>query len=293
MVESRSEGTVGGVLTVRRVLLVEGAANFLVLLLKLAVGIASGSAAVFGDALHSITDLSNNVFAWLAIRVADHPPDAEHPYGHRKFESLAVFTLAVLLCVVAVELAGRALLRADTPVTSSPVQLGLMLGVLAVNILLSSLEMWAARRLDSDILAADAGHTASDVATTVVVIIGWQAGAAGYPLVDSLFALGVAAIVAWLAWRLFQKAIPRLVDEAAADPAHVERMVEALPDVQEVRRVRTRVGGAGEAAADIIVAVDGSLTTDQAHDIADAIEKALAEQLSIGDVTVHIEPGGK
>lgn len=277
-------------MSVRQVLLLEGGINLLVLMLKLGVGIASGSAAVLGDALHSLTDLANNGFALVAVRVSEKPPDENHPYGHGKFETLAVFTLAVLLCVVAIELVLHAIGRAGQPVTSTPLQFSMMLLVLGLNLFIAAFESRAAKRLNSDILAADAGHTLSDVATTFVVIAGWQAGARGYVWVDSVFAFAVAGLVGWLAWGLFRRAIPRLVDEAAADPRHVANQVRRVAEVRSVRRVRTRVGGHGKAAADIIVTIDGELSTEEGHRVADAIEATLEKQLGIQDVTVHLEP---
>ena len=78
---------------VQRIILIEGAVNIIVLIAKLIVGLTTGSLAILGDAIHSSTDVINNIFAWLVIRVSSSPPDLEHPYGHRKFEILAVFFL--------------------------------------------------------------------------------------------------------------------------------------------------------------------------------------------------------
>lgn len=158
---------------VRRIILVEGAANFLVLIGKLTVGISTGSLAVLGDAIHSVTDVTNNLVAWTAIRLSSQPADREHPYGHRKFETLAVFGLATLLAVLALELALHAIRRDKPEVGEDPWALAVMLGVLAVNIVIASWQRYWARRLHSDILLADANHTFADVLTTVVVIGGW------------------------------------------------------------------------------------------------------------------------
>jgi len=120
--------------TVRRVLLVEGAANLGVLAIKLAVGVATGSAAVLSDALHSLTDFANNAMAWFAMRIASAPPDRDHPYGHRKFEPLAVFVLATLLSVMAVEIVWRSIERGPQPIVHSDWGLALMAGVHGVHV---------------------------------------------------------------------------------------------------------------------------------------------------------------
>ena len=79
---------------VQRVILIEGLINFLVLIAKLVVGFTTGSLAIVGDAIHSLTDVINNIVAWVVTRISSTPPDREHPYGHRKFETLAVLFLA-------------------------------------------------------------------------------------------------------------------------------------------------------------------------------------------------------
>ena len=159
---------------VRRIILVEGAANFLVLTAKLIVGLWTGSLAVLGDAIHSLTDVMNNAVAWTIVRLSGQPADREHPYGHRKFETLAVFGLATLLAVLALELAVHAIRRDASDVVHDVWALVVMLSVLAVNVVLASWQRYWAHRLRSDILLADANHTFGDVLTTIVVIGGWQ-----------------------------------------------------------------------------------------------------------------------
>ncbi len=148
----------------------EGLANLVVMLVKATVGFQTGSIAVIGDAIHSLADLANNAVAFVATRIASAPPDLEHPYGHRKFETLAVFGIATLLSVLALEIVLRALDRDPREVSADGWGLALMLGVLVVNIVIATWENRWARRLNSDILRADAKHTVSDVLTTVAVI---------------------------------------------------------------------------------------------------------------------------
>ncbi len=274
---------------VLRLLIFEGLVNVAVLVMKLVVGLATGSVAVLADALHSLTDVANNVIAWIVMRTASQPADRNHPYGHQKFEMLAVFVLAVLLAAVGLEIAGRALSRSAEPPIDSGWGLLVMLLVLVINIALTIWQRWWATRLDSRILMADASHTFADVLTTVVVILGWQLSARGYPWLDAVCALGVAAMIFYLAYRLFRDAVPVLVDEIAIEP---ERLVAAIRDVSgviDVPRVRSRWVGT-ERAADVIVTVDASLTTGQSHEIADAVEAKLASDLGIRDITVHVEP---
>ena len=274
---------------VQRVLVVEGFANFAMLSAKLSVGLATGSTVIFGDALHSLTDLVNNGVAIVAQRISSSPPDEDHPYGHRKYEQLAVFALAGLLTVMAFELCLRATQRFDVPVDQSGRGLVVMCLVLAGNCLLAAWENRRARELDSALLRADARHTAGDVATTVVVIVGWQVASLGYAWVDPLIAIAVALFVLYLAFGLFSSAIPILVDHAVTTGEKLRAVISGIEHVSEVRRVRSRSDGR-RGSADIVVAVEDGLSAEQAHLVADEIERVLAEEFDIRDVSVHVEP---
>jgi cation diffusion facilitator family transporter len=274
---------------VERVLVREALANLAVMFAKALVGFHTGSIAVLGDAVHSLADFANNIVAFIATRIASAPPDQDHPYGHRKFETLAVFGIATLLSVLAIEIILGALDRDPRVITQQRWELALMLGVLVVNIGIAIWENRWARRLDSDILRADARHTVSDVLTTVAVIAGWQLAAHGYRWLDALASIIVAAMILYLAYGLFQKAIPVLVERSIANPEALSSVASAVSGVQETRRVRSRESGSGPAI-ELVVSVDPNMSTADSHAIADEIERTISEKFSVNDVTVHIEP---
>lgn len=274
---------------VLRVLLLEGSANVAVLVLKLVVGLSTGSLAVLGEALHSFTDAANNVVAFVVIRLAAAPADREHPYGHRKFETLAVFGLATLLTVFAVELALHAVRRGPAPVTRAPWELAMMLGVLAVNVAVAAWQRAWARRLGSDILFADAAHTFGDVLATAVVIAGWQLSAMGWVWLDRLCAVGVAGLMLYLAAQLFRRASPVLLDRVDTEPEILADAVRAVPGVLGVRRVRSRRLGTIHAV-DLVLVVAPDLPTADAHAIADEVEALLERRFDVRDVSIHVEP---
>ena len=274
---------------VERVLYVEGAADIAVIIAKATVGFQTGSIAILGDAIHSLADLANNVLAFITTRIASAPPDREHPYGHRKFEVLAVFWVATLLSVLAIEIVFGALNRDPREISQKGWGLALMLGVLALNIFVAVWENRWANRLDSAILRADARHTISDVLTTTAVIAGWQLAAHGYRWLDALASIAVAAMILYLAFGLFQRAIPVLVERSIANPDALSSAASAVDGVRETRRVRSREGGSGPAI-DLIVSVDPKLSTADSHAIADEIERVISEKFAVEDVTVHIEP---
>lgn len=274
---------------VRRVLLVEGGINLVAIAVKVAVGVTTGSTVVLADAVHSTTDVANNIVALVAARFANAPPDREHPYGHRKFETLAVFGLALLLAVLAVEVAQSAFHTRDREVLESDWGLVLMFCMLVLHVATSIWQHGRARALDSDLLRADAWHTASDALTTAGVIAGWQLAAAGWPWLDPVFTLVIAVLILWLALGLFRRAIPVLVERAVADPARIASAVAEVPGVRATRQVRSAPGGGG-TRIDVVVSVDPDLPTRESHAIADRIERALEQEFGAHDVNVHVEP---
>lgn len=275
---------------IRRVLVIEGAGNLVVSLAKLTAGLMTGSLALISEALHSTTDLANNVLAWFAMRIADQPPDEDHPYGHAKFETLSIFVLGTLLSVLAVEiLLGVVRRGAPEQVATSSLALGVMIGSLVFQIALAIWQMRAAHRLDSELLRADAAHTISDSATTVATIIGWQLAAYGFAWLDSVVAVLVAGFVLVLAYRLFRRAVPILVDGAAVQPEELRAVALQVDGVEEVGRARSRWEGR-RRVADLTVRVDPSLDAVQSHAVADAVEERLEGVLGIADAVVHVEP---
>jgi cation diffusion facilitator family transporter len=274
---------------VRRVILIEGSVNLVILVCKTVVGISTGSMAILADAFHSLTDITNNIVAWIVIYFSSRPADREHPYGHRKFETLAVFMLASILFVIAFEIVLNAIRKDDSEVASSALELTIMLGVLVVNIAITSWQHMWAKRLNSDIIRADAMHTFADVLTSCVVIAGWQLSAMGYAWVDRLCAIGVALVIVYLAFNLIKRTLPVLLDGFAIDPVRIKRVVENVDDVKNVYQIRSRWIG-NNCAIDLSIAVDPTLTTADSHHIADEIETLLSEKFEAVDISIHVEP---
>ena len=274
---------------VRRIILIEGMANLLVLVAKTIVGLTTGSMAILADAIHSLTDLTNNFIAWIVMHFSSQPADREHPYGHRKFETLAVFILASLLVVLAIELALNAIRKEETEVVSSNLELVVMLTVLAINIVVTGWQHRWAKRLDSDILRADATHTFADVLITSAVIAGWQISAMGYAWVDRLCAIAVAMLVIYLAYKLFRRAIPILVDQYAIDPQELNTLLNNVKGVKDVYRIRSRWIGKS-CAVDLVISVDPDMSIEASHKIADEIESLIEERFETSDISIHIEP---
>lgn len=276
-------------MNVKKVLVIEGCVNLLIMLLKLLVGIATNSTAILADAFHSLTDMANNIIAWFAVKKSEQSADDDHQYGHQKFVPLAVFFLATLLCVVALEVIIEALRRFGQPVQQSEIGIAILVSVLIVNIVLSVWQSYWAKTLNSNLLRADASHTFSDVLTSIAVIVGWQLAVLGWYWLDTVFAIIIAVIIFVLAYKLFVQSIPILVDKSVLDQALIAKRIAQLAQVKRVKMVRTRNDGE-QYFADLTITVNASLGLPDSHNLADQIESLLQDEFEISDTVVHIEP---
>ena len=253
------------------------------------MALAPARLAIIADAIHSFSDLANNFVVWFVIRLSTEPPDHKHPYGHRKFETVAVFALAVLLFVIAIELVLRAFQRGTPSVVQSHTGLILMIVVLVFNVAITWWERRRAKALNSEILFADASHTLSDVLTTVVVIGGWQLSVYGLVWMDTACTLAVAVLIGYLAFGLLKRVLPVLVDEYAIEPGAISSNVMTVPGVHSVKQVRSRWLGSG-VAVDMVVTVDPEISAAEAHDISELVETLIGDLFQVDDISVHIEP---
>jgi cation diffusion facilitator family transporter len=277
---------------VRRILMGILAANIAVVIVKLLVGYTTQSLAVFGDAIHSSADAVNNLLGLAVVRVAAKAPDAEHPYGHAKFETLGALVIVMMLSVSIFELARSAVGRLASnavPPTVPPTALALLVLTLAVNVLVVWVETRAARRLDSDILMADALHTRVDVLITLAVLGGLALVQFGWAWADPVLALVVAALVGHAGYAIVQRAIPALVDERVLDPASIRHEAEQVEGVRAAYAIRSR-GSVTKRFAELTIAVDGRADVASAHEIADRVEERLRGTLQLHEVLVHVEP---
>lgn len=280
---------------VRRVLRLVLWLNVTVVFVKVMVWALSGALSVMAEIFHSSLDAANNVFALALARVAARAPDDDHPYGHRKFETLGALALVGILSITVFELVQHAILRAMAGVHPSadvsPWALGLMAFSLAAGVAITRYEHAAARRLGSDLLLADAVHTRSDVLTTLAVLVGLGAIRAGYPLADPVATILVALIIAHTGWGIVRETVPVLVDSRAVDPSRIEVLARDVEGVRAAYGIRSR-GPRGERFAELTIAVDPSLDVATSHAIADEVERRVTRAVGAREVVVHVEPWG-
>ncbi len=287
------EDTSAEILTPRRTTLVSIAAAGLLVVLKLGVGLASGSLGLISSGIESSGDVIAALLTFFAVRLGGRPADPEHPYGHRRAENLgALGESAILLAggiVVTVEALTHLLTGAGAPQIHW-YELAVIAVALAVDLSRTAVSLHAARRYDSAALHANAFHFAGDMAGSAAVLAGLLAVHGGFAQGDSIAALVVAAIIFLAAARLIGENANVLMDRTPAEAREAaERAIADLGADIELSRLRLRES-AGRYFADVVVTVPPGQAVVEGHRAADLIESAVEEALPGSDVVVHVEP---
>ncbi|MGA7673024.1 MAG: cation diffusion facilitator family transporter [Nitrolancea sp.] len=278
--------------TIRTVLIGVLALNLLVAFAKLGYGLASNSLSMTADGLNSLLDGASNVVGLIGLAIAARPPDPNHPYGHRRFETLTSLCIALFMILALLEIVQQSIHRIQTGEHPdvTVISFAVMGITLVVNLAVTIWERRAGTRLNSSILIADARHTSTDVFATLAVIAGLVGVGLGFGWADVAFALIVAGVIARGAWMIIREAALSLSDVAAASTEEIDRAARTVPGVRGVHNIRTR-GAEGLIWVDLHIQVDPEMHVDQAHDIASDVAERVERHLgSSADVTVHIEP---
>ena len=264
--------------------------------LKVGLGLALGSTALFADGIHSLSDLATDLVTLGGLRLAKRPPDESHAYGHGKFETLAGALVALALLGAGVFIFSQAvrILR-----EGATVRLGWAVALAAgLSILLKE---WLYRKtlamgkeLRSAALLANAWHHRSDALSSFPVLIGGISVSLGLPKVDGAAAILVAILIVWAAFSILRRAMYEL-SEGAFPKKEQEKVIAAIENVAGVQswhKLRTRYAGQ-DAFVDVHIQVDPSLTVEESHRIATEVEEAVRKALNgRASVTVHVEPQG-
>jgi len=278
---------------VRRTLFVVMMLNAVVAFVKVAVGLRTGTLTVLGAALESGLDLLNNVIGIALVGVAGRAPDEDHPYGHDKFETLGALGIVGFLSISCFELLREgiaALVVRRQPGTVSHVDILVIVGTLVVNVFVVRYERRRGRELGSVFLLADAAHTGSDILVTLMALASLVLARTRWSSIDALLAIGVALIIARSGVQILRESIPVLVDQRAIDAEQLRAVVLAVPEIRDVRSIRSRFTASGQLFAEVTIAVDGTTTVEEAHRLADAVEAAIEHAFGTSQVTVHVEP---
>jgi cation diffusion facilitator family transporter len=267
--------------------------NVAVALAKIGFGYTSGAISILSDGFHSLTDAASNVTGLVGVRAASQPPDADHPYGHRKYETVAAAAVIVFLLIVLVEVLrnafNRLMGRSMVP-TITTASFIVMIGTVAVNVLVVWYESRAADRLASEVLLADAMQTRGDVWTSITVITALAGARLGWPMLDPVAALVVAGFIGHSGYEIARTTTGILSDRVVIADAELERIVMTVPGVLGCHHIRTR-GSSDHVFLDLHVWMPADMRLTDAHNLSHIVKDRLMSRYpQIADAIIHIEP---
>ena len=273
--------------------------NATLAVLKFAAALATGSISVLSDAVHSTTDVIAATVTWYSVIRSEAPPDADHPFGHGKYESISGLVEGCIVLAAAAFMlldAGTHLLALHRGAVLPMLRPGVAIIVMTVSLCSS---LWLNRRLygaarstESPALLAEARHMLTDVLTSAAVIIGLIvaqiSGAAG---ADAVAALVVVAVITRIGVNILRDAIQPLLDSSLPpeEEGKIIRILNAHPAVLGYHKLRTRRAGS-ERHADVHVQLDDDCTLVQAHELTEELEDSIRAALPAMRVTIHMEP---
>ncbi len=272
------------------------ASNALLIAIKLAAGAITGSIAILTEAVHSLIDLVASVVAFVSVRKADEPADADHPYGHEKVESLAatIEGLLILLgaAIIIYEATHRLVVGAH--VETLGVGIAVMGFSVVANLVVSAVLSRQAKAYDSPALEGDAAHLRTDALTSAGVVVGLiLVKVTGNSAFDSITALAVAAAIVVAGVRIIRRSSGVLVDEALPDE-EMDRIEAAIasartPEVAGYHKLRARRAGA-RRYIDLHVQYRSGTSLERAHELAHTMRDSIEADITRAEVLIHVEP---
>ncbi|MDP4266366.1 MAG: cation diffusion facilitator family transporter [Bacteroidota bacterium] len=281
----------------KHVALLSVGSNTSLIILKVIVGIISGSVSIISEAIHSSLDLVAAFVAWISVRKAENPPDEKHPYGHGKYENVSGVIEAILIIVAVLWIVYEAVEKfiSNSSVESDNLKYGVIVMVFSgiVNYIISSKLYKVAKREDSVALEADALHLKTDVYTSVGVGFGlliiWITKIS---FLDPVIAILVAVFILREACIMLKKAFAPLVDEKLSDE-DIKIIVDIINKQEFVcnspHEIRSRKSG-NMKFIDLHIEMNRELILEQVHNICDSIEEEVKQKMKNTEILIHAEP---
>ena len=278
------------------------AANLLLLLFKFAAGVGGHSGAMMADAVHSLSDFATDLIVFLCLRLSARPWDADHDYGHGKYETLATSVIGLVLLFVgigifwegAAKIHAFLFLRQPLPAPGRSALVAALVSI-AVKEILYRITLAAGRRRNSPTLMANAWHHRSDALSSVGTAVGIGGAiflGAGWTVLDPVAAVVVSFLIVKMAIKLTVPAVNDLLEKSLPD--EIERdilaTIEEEDGVSNPHHLQTRRIG-NDYAIDVHIRVDGRMTVAEAHEIMCLVERRLRRKYGPGtQITLHAEP---
>ena len=262
---------------------------------KIAVGFLSQSHALVADGVHSLSDLGTDVLVILAAKWSNEEPDASHPYGHDRIETLATLVLGSVLLAVAGGILYDSVQRLLDPGVA--IHLGVAAFVVTVASIVSKEAIYHytlhyAKKLNSKLLTANAWHSRTDSLSSIAVLIGLIGVTFDVVWLDAAAALVVALLIAKIALSLLWESMQELIDTALPEDqiTDIRKVAMAVPGLRDVHHIRTRMMG-GKTLMDLHLQVDPRVSVSEGHEIGCWVAASIRANYSeVSDITFHIDP---
>lgn len=268
-------------------------ANVIVAVSKVAVGLIINSSSVMADGFHSISDSASNVVGIVGIILASKPKDNCHPYGHKKFETIASVFIGTMLIFISFNIIKTSIKNIFKPSTLevSIMSLIIMLITLFINIVVALYENKQGKKLNSNLLIADSLHTKSDIFVSIGVIVALVSVKLGIPpIIDTIITFVIALFILHSAYEIFKENISSLTDRVILDKKDVLDIIKEFNNIENVHNIRSR-GDSDCIFLDMHIKVDSKLCVEEAHKLVHDVENALINRLGKKiDVIIHVEP---
>ena len=282
--------------TALRVSSVSIVGNILLSGFKLFAGFAARSSALISDAVHSASDVFSTVVVMVGIRVAHRAADKSHPYGHERMECVAAMLLAVLLAATGFGIGATGISQIFSGRYLPPAPGLLALAAAGISILTKEAMFWytyfAAKRIHSSALMADAWHHRSDALSSIGSFAGILGARLGLPILDPLASVGICLFILKAAWDIFRDAIGKMTDHSCDDVtvAKLQELILEQEGVLGIDDLKTRLFG-DRIYVDIEIRADGNKTLTEAHAIAQRTHDAVEAYFpTVKHCMIHVNP---
>ena len=282
--------------TALRVSSVSIVGNILLSGFKLFAGFAARSSALISDAVHSASDVFSTVVVMVGIKVAHRAADKSHPYGHERMECVAAMLLAVLLAATGFGIGATGISQIFSGRYLPPAPGLLALAAAGISILTKEAMFWytyfAAKRLHSSALMADAWHHRSDALSSIGSFAGILGARLGLPILDPLASVGICLFILKAAWDIFRDAIGKMTDHSCDDVtvAKLQELILKQEGVLGIDDLKTRLFG-DRIYVDIEIRADGNKTLTEAHAIAQRTHDAVEAYFpTVKHCMIHVNP---
>lgn len=271
-------------------------ANLFVAISKILVGFVINSSSVMADGFHSISDSASNIVGIIGITLASKPKDTEHPYGHKKFETISSISIGIMLLILGFNVIKTSITKLFEPAVLNITieSLAIILITLVINIFVAIYENKQGNNLNSRLLIADSLHTKSDIFVSIGVLVALITVKLGLPpIIDTMASFIVSFFILHASYEIIMDNISSLTDKIMVDEDVITDILKEFKAIEDVHNIRSR-GYNDYIFLDMHIKVDSNLNVDEAHTLVHEIESTLNTKLNKKvDLIIHVEPNLK